>query len=200
MPAQLPRTGPPDVWNEVIASSRPSRSMPIEMVVDSPPGMTSPSRPFSSAGVRTSLASAPSSASMRRWASKSPCRARTPIFSGAIGREAEEEAPWSGTAALKQATVLSQGLDFEARHRVPELHRSLRDSLRILEVGRGFNDRASARCRVLALEDARADEVALGAQLHHQRRIRRSGDAPGAEEGNRQPASLRDVLHDVEWS
>ena len=45
--------------------------------------------------------------------------------------------------------------------------------------------------RVLALEDARADEHALGAQLHRQRRVGRRGDAAGHEVDDRQPARRR---------
>ena len=54
------------------------------------------------------------------------------------------------------------------------------------------------RARVLALEDPRADEVALGAELHHQRRVGGGRDAPGAEQRHGEPAALGDVAHDVE--
>ncbi len=47
------------------------------------------------------------------------------------------------------------------------------------------------RSRVLALEDPRADEVPLGAELHHQRRVGRRRDAAGAEQRHRQPPAPR---------
>ena len=48
---------------------------------------------------------------------------------------------------------------------------------------------ASARCgRVAGLEDAGADEHALGAELHHHRRVGRGGDAAGGEQHDRQLA------------
>ena len=49
--------------------------------------------------------------------------------------------------------------------------------------------------RVIGLEDARADEVAFGPELHHQSGVGRSGDASGAEQRHRQPAGLGDLLH-----
>ena len=48
-----------------------------------------------------------------------------------------------------------------------------------------------ARRRVLGLEDARADEHALGAERHHQRGVGRRGDAAGAEQHDRQLALAR---------
>src|SRR6266705_3347637 len=49
-------------------------------VVDSPPGTTSPSRPSSCAGLRTSTTSAPSRRSAAVCSRKFPWTARTPIF------------------------------------------------------------------------------------------------------------------------
>jgi hypothetical protein len=43
---------------------------------------------------------------------------------------------------------------------------------------------------VVALEDARADEHGLGAELHGERGVGRGGDATGAEQRHRQPAGL----------
>ena len=51
---------------------------------------------------------------------------------------------------------------------------------------------------VLGLEDAGADEVALGAELHRQRGVGGGRDAAGAEERHRQPAALGDVADDLE--
>src|SRR5271166_6872803 len=50
------------------------------MVVDSPPGMTSPSTASSSLRRRTGIDSAPASRSAARCSRVSPCSAKTPIF------------------------------------------------------------------------------------------------------------------------
>ena len=60
IPAQVPRIGRPASWWARIAGSSPADSIPLPIVVLSPPGMTRPSRPSRSAGVRTSRGSAPS--------------------------------------------------------------------------------------------------------------------------------------------
>ena len=52
-PAQVPSTGSPERTSSRSGSARPSRSTPSVIVVDSPPGITSPSRPSRSAGTRT---------------------------------------------------------------------------------------------------------------------------------------------------
>ena len=58
---------------------------------------------------------------------------------------------------------------------------------------------ASARCRgVAGLEDAGADEDALGAELHHHRGVGRGGDAAGGEQHDRQLAELGDLAHQLE--
>ena len=77
-PAQVPSTGCPCPPAARSGSASPSRSMPSVITVDSPPGMTSPSSPSRSAGMRTSRGSAPSSRSSFACASKSPWRASTP--------------------------------------------------------------------------------------------------------------------------
>ena len=60
-----------------------------------------------------------------------------------------------------------------------------------------------ARARALGvgrLEDARAHEVALGTELHHQRGVGRGGDAAGAEEDHGQPALPGHLAHQLERS
>ena len=55
---------------------------------------------------------------------------------------------------------------------------------------------ALARWRwIVALEDARTDEDSLGTELHRQGGVGGRGDTTGAEEGNRKPAGLGDLLH-----
>ncbi len=72
MPAQVPSTGRPLRTNSRSGSASPSRLMPSVIVVDSPPGITSPSSPSRSAGTRTSRTSAPRPRSILECASKSP--------------------------------------------------------------------------------------------------------------------------------
>ena len=57
---------------------------------------------------------------------------------------------------------------------------------------------ASARSAGLPdLEDAGADEDALGAELHHHRGVGRGGDAAGREEHDRELAGLGDLLDEL---
>src|SRR5579884_320337 len=77
-PAQVPNVG----FSETKARSlhrNPSRSRNFRNVDDSPPGITRPSMPSSSSGLRTKTVCTPNDLSVCRCASKSPCRARTPI-------------------------------------------------------------------------------------------------------------------------
>src|SRR4051812_22281436 len=78
MPAHVPSTGRPEPTKSRSGSPSPSRAIPSVIVVDSPPGITSPSRPSRSAGTRTSRTSAPRSRSILECAWKSPWSARTP--------------------------------------------------------------------------------------------------------------------------
>src|ERR1700754_5216585 len=184
-PAQVPRIGCPASWWARSAGSRPAAAIPLPIVVLSPPGMTSPSSPPRSAGTRTSETSAPSWRRVRECASKSPCSARTPTRS-------------SGTAVLQQRVVGGERGDLEAGHRLAETDRGGRDPLGVVEVGGRLDDRLGAALGVGALEDAGADEVALGAELHHQRRVGRGGDTTGAEERHRQAARGDDLLDDFQ--
>src|SRR5918996_493153 len=58
-------------------------------VVDSPPGMTRPSRPSSCSGLRTSTTSAPRRRSIAACSRKLPWTARTPIVTREILRSGE---------------------------------------------------------------------------------------------------------------
>ena len=60
----------------------------------------------------------------------------------------------------------------------------------VLVVRGGLHDGLGPPGRVAALEDARAHEHALGAQLHHERGVGRSGDAAGREVDHRELAVL----------
>src|ERR671936_3035569 len=99
--------------------------MSFDMVVDSPPGMTSPSTPSRSDGTRTSTASRPTSRSARRCSRKAPCRARTPAL------------PATGL----QQPVLAKLGDLLPRHGLAKPERHLRHDLRVGVVGGRLDDR-----------------------------------------------------------
>ena len=86
----------------------------------------------------------------------------------------------------------------DARHRLAKSHRDLREQGRIAVVFHSSYDRRCPGRRTLALEDARADEDAVGTELHHQRRVSRSGDAAGREVDDRQAAVLSHLLDKLE--
>ncbi len=75
------------------------------MVVDSPPGMISPSSPSSCSGSRTSTASAPSRRSTAACSRKFPCTARTPILSG-FSIVFDGNGAYSGAGASVAAVLL----------------------------------------------------------------------------------------------
>jgi hypothetical protein len=77
-PAQVPKVG--FRRTNCFSFSNPSSPSNFRNVPDSPPGITKPSIASSCSGFLTKTTSAPSSSSRRRWASKSPCRASTPIL------------------------------------------------------------------------------------------------------------------------
>src|SRR5207253_2514655 len=87
--------------------------------------------------------------------------------------------------------------DVEPAHRVAQPGADLGDDLGFVEVrGRG-DDRLRVAEGIVALEDAAADEVAFRAQLHHQRRVRRRGDATRGEVHHGQRSRLVDLLYQL---
>src|SRR5262245_57869223 len=172
--------GRPSAWK---ARSAPGNSSPISLrsVVLSPPGITRPARPWSSPGFRTSAVATPRRASARAWAAKSPWRARTPM-----GR------PFSALTSLPPAgleeLLLRDLRGLEADHRLAQVLRHLGQHVGVLVVRGGLDDGPGSDRRVGRLEDARADEDRLGPELHHERGVRRRGDAAGREVRHRQVA------------
>src|SRR3712207_6041036 len=116
------------------------------MVVDSPPGTTSPSTPASSSGRFTGTDVAPADSSARRCSLTSPCNARTPIFTALL------------PAPAGQPLALREVRDVYADHRLAEAARHLCDDLGLLEVRGGVDDGLRAGSRVAGLEDAGPDE------------------------------------------
>ena len=82
----------------------------------------------------------------------------------------------------------------DAGHGRTETPAHLGEDARVTEVRGGLDDRLGARRRVVALEDARPHEDRLGTQLHGKGRIGRCRDSAGAENRNREPARLGDLL------
>ena len=79
-PAQVPKTGIPDLTRETISLSKPLRDKSFCNVVDSPPGITNASTKTNSFPVRTSEPYAPNFFKTERCSEISPCSASTPIF------------------------------------------------------------------------------------------------------------------------
>src|SRR6266508_4905254 len=162
-------------------------SLPI--VVLSPPGMMSASRSSSCSGRRTSTPSAPMPRSVVRCSLKSPWRPRTPTRAVRV--------LLSPTADGKTLAG-GDGLKREAAHRLSEAAGHFGDELRVVVMGRRFDDRLRSARRILGFVDARSDEVAFRAELHGQSGIGRRRDATGAEEDHGQPLVLRDLAHQLD--
>ena len=79
IPAQVPNVGIPSAIRFRSGSNSSNVRASLAIVVDSPPGRTSPSQAASSAGRRTAIASTPRSVSTRRCSRTSPWRAKTPM-------------------------------------------------------------------------------------------------------------------------
>src|SRR5919204_2919880 len=94
-------------------------------------------------------------------------------------------------AADGQPLGLGDGGD--ADHRLAQAARHLGDDLRVLEEGGRLHDRLGAAGGVTGLEDAGADEHAVGAQLHHHGGVGGGGDAAGGEQHHRQAAGGGDL-------
>src|SRR5713226_2228990 len=184
MPAHVASVGRPPAMALRNGSSRPTRSISIVIVVLSPPGRTRPSRSRRSSGVFTSRVLAPEASSALTCSANAPCSARTPIKGAPLRPGDARRLPASGSEQL----VLRDGGDLEPRHRLPETGGNLRQHLGLVEIRCGRHDRFGTLQGVLRLEDARADEQAVDTELHHQRRVRRRGDATRGEVHDRQAA------------
>src|SRR5438876_1882784 len=188
-PAHVPHTGMPSAARSRSFSMIPYCCASFPIVVLSPPGMMSASISSSCSGRRTSTASTPSRSSVARCSAKSPWRPRTPARAVSVRR--------SPTAGCK-SFLCRDRLKREAAHRLAESARYVGDELGVAEVRRRLDDRLRASRRIGRLEDSRADEVPLCAELHHQRRVRGRRDPAGAEEHDRQLPVRRDLLDELE--
>src|SRR5882672_12809555 len=134
--------------------------------------MMSASTSSSCSGLRTSTPSTPKPRSVVRCSLKSPWRPRTPTRAVLLELPAADGKAFAGGNGLKRETT----------HRLSETARHVGDELRVGEVRRRLDDCFRAPGGILRFVDAGADEVALRAELHRKRGIRRRRDATGAEE------------------
>ncbi len=113
MPAQVPNTGSPSAIRARSGSSRSKIRASLAIVVDSPPGTTSPSTEASSASRRTATGRAPRPARTCRCSRTSPWRASTPI-TGVGSRHAAQASGglarcptqgWLGCGARRRALL-----------------------------------------------------------------------------------------------
>src|SRR5438045_1521149 len=188
-PAHVPHTGMPSATRSFSLSMIPYWLASLPIVVLSPPGMISASISSSCSGRRTSTPSTPSRSSVARCSAKSPWRPRTPAraVSGRRSPTADCKSFWG-----------RDRVERETAHRLTESARNLGHELGVAEMRGRFDDRLRAASRIGRFENAGADEVALSAQLHHQRGVGRCRDATRAEQHDRQLAVLRDLAHELD--
>src|SRR4051794_41493952 len=164
--------------------------MSCRMVVLSPPGRMSPLTPSRSAGSRAGTRSTRIARSVSRCARKAPGRASTPSFMAGT-RAASSVAPLP--APDGESLLIRDLLEGDPAHRSTEALADLGDLLRIVEERGCLDDGVGHPGRILALEDPRPDEDALGTELHHKRRIGRGADPARHEGDHRQLAHGPDV-------
>src|SRR5947209_13759958 len=184
MPAQVPNTGAPPAWRSRIGCSSPYAIISFDIVVDSPPGMTRPRTPSRSLGWRTSTGSSPTSRSAWACSRNAPWSASTPT---------REPLP----ATRLQQAILAERRHLDADHRLTEAGRHLGQDDRVVVVRDRLDDRGRALGRVTALEDAGADEDAVGAHLHHHRGVGRRRQPAGGEGHHREPTVLGAIPNQV---
>src|SRR6478735_34685 len=187
-PAQVPSTASPPAMASASGARSPDVSRRRCIVVDSPPGSTIASRPLIASGVRTSTVSTPSASRTSPCSRNAPWSASTPAFIAASAR--------SLPTPLRELDV--ELVDLGARHRGAEPPRHLRDDAGVGVVRGRLDDGLRHHLGLLALEDAGADEHRLRAELHHERRVGRRGDATRTEHRDRQLAARGDLLHELD--
>ena len=168
-------------------SARPSRAMPSVIVVDSPPGITSPSSPSRSAATRTSRTSAPSS--------RSSARVRLEV---ALQREHADQRRGL-PAAVGEELLLLELARLERDHRGAEALGGARRRAR--GPGSGSSPRRSRRRAAAGSSDLKMPEptnTPSAPSCIISDGVGRGGDAAGAEQHDGQPAGARDLADEVE--
>src|SRR5690348_16121715 len=118
------------------------------------------------------------------------CARAIPLGSMRISASATPHFFWISEAlpaASRHQFTLWNRADLDATHRRAQTARDLGQDRRVLEVRRRLDDGLRHARRVVRLEDAGADEDAIAAEPHDQRRIRWGRHATRAEEHDRQP-------------
>src|ERR1700756_4752049 len=87
-------------------------------------------------------------------------------------------------ARLEQLARIERGRR-DSDHRLPATGRDASEGLSVLEVGRRPADRLRAPLGVARLEDAGADEDAVGAELHAERSVGGRSNPAGRERHDR---------------
>ena len=185
MPAQVPSTGVPARASSRSGSSRPSRSIPSVIVVDSPPGRTSPSSPSRSGG-HAHLAH------RRRRAPRSTARARR-SRPGARGRRC------ALPAAVGEQLVLVELARSRARSspcRGPRTPRRPAPGRRSASSPR--RSRARGAGGVLGLEDPEPTKTASAPSCIISAASAGVAIPPAEKSGDGQLAVARDLAHEVE--
>ena len=185
IPAHVPKTGAPRPARSRIGSWRPQRSMSWRIVVLSPPGRMSPLTP----GQVGRLAHADTLHADR--VERVEVLAERPLEGEDTDPHGRGRPGWTSWPPTSRGRRVAPGRGSpRGRCRASGLRDpwlDLGDHLRVVEVGRRLDDGVGHPGRVLALEDARADEDALGAELHHERRVGGCADPAGDEVDDRQP-------------
>src|SRR5215217_6545116 len=163
-------------------SSNPEETIILPIVVDSPPGTMIPATPSRSSTALTSTGSTPRPRRISACSLKSPCSATFVSPLPATGRE---------PLSFREIPHLP------ADHRHPEAPARLGHGPGVLVVGGRLHDGPCTNGRVPALEDAAADEHAVGAKLHHERGVGRGGYAAGRKQHDRQTTVLRNPAHQL---
>lgn len=86
-------------------------------------------------------------------------------------------------------------VEIDANHGFSQSTADVSENIWVAVVRDSLDDGPGPPCRVAALENTRADEDAVAAELHHQRGIGRRGDSSGGELDDGEPSELLG-LHD----
>src|SRR6266511_1344238 len=125
-----------------------------------------------------SLRGAPPGAAFPSSLRSSPRRPRAPLRSLCllVRSAGRLQAPLRSPAALGESVRYGDVVDVDADHGLAQAPGHLRHHVGVVVERGRLDDRGAPLGRVTGLEDARADEHALGAELHHHRRVGGGGD------------------------
>ena len=164
----------------------------LSITLDSPPGMTRPSTSSSSLGPAHERHVGAEVVEHARVLAEVALQGEH-ADAGPADRSRDDSLRSVVPAALGEAVRRGEVGDVDADHRLAEPARHVRDHRRVVVERRRLHDRGRALRGVARLEDAGADEDAVGAELHHHRGIRRGGHAARGEQHDGQLAGLGDL-------